>query len=191
LADGWQVLSDWGSLSPSRFGTNTIMDNAGMLAAGWAVPSGMYAADHWNGFTNPVVTSPEAVTWNRGGGHGKTAGYEHILPQGTGSVLAVRNSALVFHEGGGFDTRNCNLDIYDSHSVVIAHFAVLTTTGANPPFANSSWQDAMRSDVLSVDLSAGPGRIRFSEPVVGFCFTAYVYCVDQVTFPTAAPNLVS
>ena len=54
LADGWSVLAEWGTLSPSRFGVDQITTADDFTTQGWTVPSGFSAAvniDDANYFT--------------------------------------------------------------------------------------------------------------------------------------------
>ena len=132
MADGWRVLSEWGSID--RFGTGVMIgSHDGFMAAGWRLgaeydtPPGNF--DHHNYATDPLVTQ-----WFRGGSSG--AAYEHRLPMGTTQVV-------VSFAGAGSYT--CTASLYDHAGAELwSHSRTGDSLAAMPD-----------PEVVSVNTSAG------------------------------------
>jgi len=154
LRAGWQVLSEWGTVN--RFNESLLVDSHDdFLSKGWSVPTndGLVQANYfnYNGFdTDPQVTQWFALL-------SPNAAYEHDIPVGTTSVV-------VAFAGGTSIGYRCTMSIYDKSGT-----EVYTRTRQGEGF--SPFPDP---DVVAVDTTAGPARIRFEEPGVDICWTAYV-----------------
>ena len=167
LSQGWKVLSEWGTVN--RFGESPLIDsNADFLAKGWFVPSdGSVAANRFNANLNRFGTDPQVTQWYHwSAGSTSEAAYEHDLPVGTTQVVVAFAGSSFSSEASGM---SCTASIYN-HSGV----QVYTRTRRGDGF--SPFPDP---DVVTVDTTTGPARIRFEE--YGICWTAYVLYTDSTT----------
>ena len=173
LSDGWKVLSEWGTVD--RFGEGLIGSHADFVANEWFVPNdGSVAADYFNNhhlqYRSNYATDPQVTQWYAN--HIMRAAYEHFIPVGTTQVVV----AFAGSSESGSSSFSCTAAIYD-HSGK----QVYSRTRQNDGF--SPFPDP---DVVAVNTTAGPARIRFQEDLVNICWTAYVlyYGPDFPRFAT-------
>ena len=155
------MLSEWGTVD--RFGQGLISSHEEFVAGGWFVPSdGSVAADYFNNhhlsFVAHYATDPQVTQWFAN--HIMRAAYEHFIPVGTTQVVV----AFAGSSASGSSSFSCTAAIYD-HSGK----KVYSRTRQNDGF--SPFPDP---DVVAVNTTAGPARIRFQEDLVNICWTAYV-----------------
>ena len=152
------MLSEWGTVD--RFGESTLIDShADFVAKGWFVPSDdSAAADYFN--QNNFETDAQVTSWFANSG--SSAAYEHYIPVGTTRVVVA--FAGSDQTGNNDNILTCNASIYE-HSGTEVYSRTRQGEGL------SSFPDP---DVVAVDTSAGPARIRFDESGGNMCWTAYV-----------------
>ena len=151
---GWNLLSEFGSLSPSRFGGYQINTVAGFLEDSWQVIPGYSAANTVNWYDYGV--SNESLQWFGGSGDGIAgrSGYQKSIPQYTQRVLVA---------WGGFGARTCTMKILNADDVQL--IMIDHNTAGLPMSAN------LRLDEVNVDFSNGKGKISFEEYGYGICWT--------------------
>ena len=167
------MLSEWGTVD--RFGESLLIDShADFLAKGWVVPGdGSVAANVFN--YAGYGTDPQVTQWFANGG--ARAAYEHYIPVGTTQVVVAFAGSSIF----GY---SCTASIYD-HSGA----QVYSRTRQNDGF--SPFPDP---DVVSVNTTVGPARIRFQDSEFEgdseICWTAYVlYDGPDFSPPSPPPPL--
>ena len=128
------------------------------LAKGWFVPSDGENLTHVN--SAYYDTDDEVLQWHASGA--ATAAYEHYIPVGTTRVVVA--FAGSDQTGNNDNILTCNASIYE-HSGTEVYSRTRQGEGL------SSFPDP---DVVAVDTSAGPARIRFDESGGNMCWTAYV-----------------
>ena len=145
MNDGWKVLAEWGTVN--RFNVSTINSHSDFLANGWFVASDAVQATTFN--TGSYDTDPQVTQWFRGGS--PMAAYEHYIPVGTTQVVVAFTAS----------SHRCNAYIFD-HAGAQVYNRSRTGEGFSP---------LPNPDIVEVDTTAGPAKIRFEETQI--CWTAY------------------
>ena len=164
------MLSEWGSVN--RFGEGLIDSHTDFLLKGWYVPTDgsvqLTTVNSGNYNTDPQVTQWYASS-------SPSAAYEHLIPVGTTQVVvAFAGSAT-----SSSSSYVCTASIYD-HSGLQVYSKTRQGEGFSP------FPDP---DVVAVDTTAGPARIRFQETGGNICWTAYVlYYGPQFPPPSPPPS---
>ena len=153
LGMGWNLLSEFGSLSPSRFGGYQINTIQG------------FSEDSWESFLGGSIccvdyysdrVSNEVLQWFGGSGDSgeqSRVGFQKSIPQNTQRVLVA---------WGGFSA-TCTMTILNADGVEL--FRADHNTAYLPMATN------LRLDEVNVDMSNGKGKIRFEEYGWGICWT--------------------
>ena len=81
LSAGWSVMSDFGNMSPSRFGVTPLASTDAMAAVGWSFPLG-----------TPDVVQPTDLGLSMWINGGASSQIRHIIPSSTKQLLVAFNA---------------------------------------------------------------------------------------------------
>ena len=166
-SDGWKVLSEWGTVN--RFGEGLIGSHNDFLAKGWFVPNdGSVKLDMVN--IQTYDTDSQVMQWYASSA--PRAAYEHFIPTGTTRVVVAFAGSS--RPGSQWP---CTASIYEHGGA-----RIYSRTRKNDGF--SPFPDP---DIVEVDTSSGPARIRFEESL-GICWTAYVLYDGPSVSPARPPT---
>ena len=164
LDQGWQVLTEFGTLAPSRFGGFQANNHAQYTQAGWTTPDGYshaFRGDQWDRH-HPKLA--DGASWKAWPPDSLAGSYEHVLPVGIESVLATWGN---FYQAGKEGARfpPCDIQLLDVNQTILLN--IRQSLGTWPT-------DVMVTLARTSDLASPPTIIRFVEVGNGMCWTFYV-----------------